>query len=236
MYYKKAKELLLICMASLVLTSCGNAVLVKEDSKSETNTIVKGIDDPSKESNHPEVEAYSELLKGMLQDVDESLRVALITIDNDNTYELAVFQGNAHNDGALLYSYRDNEVVSLAIDGFSQYGSYGSFELLQNLGMISYNYDRNGGAGEYRFYLSLANGKMTLDKEMRADITFTEDGELKENKYYLDGQEITGEEYESIIESYEAPLSEIVDYDSCYEIMKEEDIPEALSQEYYSID
>ena len=35
---------------------------------------------------------------------------------------------------------------------------------------------------------------------------------------------------------YEASLSEIVDYDSCYEIMKEEDIPEALSQEYYSID
>lgn len=194
------------------------------------------IDDPSKESNHPEVEAYSELLKGMLQDVDEPLRVALITIDNDNTYELAVFQGNAHIDGALLYSYRDNEVVSLAIDGFPEYGSYGSFELLPNLGMISYSYDRNGGAGEYRFYLSLANGKMTLDKGLQADITFTEDGELKENKYYWDGQEITGEEYESIIESYEASLSDIVDYDSCYEIMKEEDIPEALSQEYYSID
>lgn len=190
------------------------------------------VDDASVESTHPEIAAYNDLLEEMIQENIEPLRVALLLIDNDATYELAVFQGASHSEGALLYSYQENKVIPLAIDGFPQYGSYGWFELFPNQGVISYSYDRNFGAGEYLFFLSFANGKMTLDKELRLDLIYTAEGELKDRKYYLNNEEITEEEYDSIIEGYEGSLSKTISYDSCYEVLEVDDISRALSQEY----
>lgn len=216
--------------------SSNKTYILNEESLELLRTGKVEVDVASEKSKHPEITAYKDLLEDMIQETEEPLRVTLIMLDNDNTYELVVFQGDLHNEGALLYSYRDNTVIPLAIDGFPQFGSYGSFELFPNQGMISYSYDRSGGAGEYLFYLSFSNGKMTLDKELQLDLIYTDDGELIECKYYLNDKEITEEKYNSIIQTYEDSLSTIVRYDSCYEVMGKDDIPEALSHEYIDKD
>ncbi len=100
MYYKKAKELLLVCMASLVLTSCGNAVLVKEDSKSETNTIVEGIDDSEDNNLQNVYNAYADYLEnnplyegfevGEYETYETKLAFSLVYIDEDDIPELII--------------------------------------------------------------------------------------------------------------------------------------------------
>lgn len=206
MNYKKAKALFLMCV-TLVLTGCRNG-----------------------DVQHPEIGAYTDLLEEKIQETEEPLGVTLITLDDDDTYELVIFEGDKHNDGALLYTYKDKKAVPLAIDGFSSFGSYGALEIWPNKGILSFSYDRNGGYGEYQYFLSLKDGKISLEHELQLDVIFTEDGGSGGNQYYSDGKEISEEEYNSIIDSYDESSSTIVSYESCSKVEEPDDIATALTK------
>lgn len=207
MYYQRTKALFLMCMI-LLLTGCQN-----------------------RDIQHPEIGVYTNLLDEMIRETEQPLGVTLIMLDDDNTYELVVFEGDKHNDGAFLYTYEDNKAVPLTIEGFHSFGSYGAFEYWPNKGILSFSYDRNGGYGEFQYFLTLRNGKISLDRELKSDVIYTEAGELEGNKYYSNEKEISAEEYNSIIDSYGEASSSIVSYESCSKVLDPKDISTALSIE-----
>ena len=120
------KKLLVLALAAMMLVGCKQ----EDPEPKETNEKVvrdSKENEPKKESKyeHEELDAYEEVLSNHLKDNKDGFAAALINIDDDDYYELAMFNGDTKADGAYLYTYKDGKAIDMATDGFPFYGSYG---------------------------------------------------------------------------------------------------------------
>lgn len=174
----------------------------------------------------PELNAYEEVLSEHLADMPNGFAAELIYIDEDDTYELAIIDGSAHSDGAYLYTYKDGSVVSLADKDFPFFGSYGSFCYVEKENLFSYDYDGAGMIYSYAFRIEDKKAVPYCSLSVRTD--FSEDEKIKYKNF---DEEITKDEYDSLIKKY--CMNDdwiIVDYSHCSFLSSEEDIETFLSQ------
>ncbi len=206
----KHNTIILIFSALVLLTGCGKA-----DSKADTD--------------QSEIGAYKELLTEKLQESgSDSLGVALIDLNSDDIYELAIIEGDAHNQGAYLYTYKDGKAISLNTDEFPFYGEYGSFSYNPGNSKVFCDYETEDTFSEY--YFNFEKDALKLEHSLRNEIVSFDDNE---HLYYLDDEAVSEEEYDQTSEDLKANFfnSDYVNvyYGACSKVSTIEDIEEALS-------
>lgn len=213
----------------------------EEISETESYTLEEttAIEDAASEEVKEIVDAYKEVLE---QDKYlEKGRYQLIYLNDDDIPELAVICDFAHVSGADIYAYIDGKAELLAVSeeegGYDNFGQWGSLFYCERKGQIWWEYERNGGEGEFGFICQW-NG---IDSELKmlqsyAIDIYYENGnpsEFEEVKeiYSIDDNEVSREDYMASIDSwgeiktfyYEdgTALSEVVDIEqSLYEAME----------------
>lgn len=233
MNYKIVKKIISIFIASSLLTSCGKPssttynknsdITVAEDSSTNTEPIDK---------NHPELTAYKDLISDTLQETSDSdLRVARINLDNDDIYELAIFEGDAHNQGAYLYTYKDGDVISLNNDDFPFYGQYGGFSYNPKNKKLHYDYDSANKSVE--FYFTFENASLNLDYFLSHDINSDDVDNIEEHFYYVNDDIVSRKEFNQVADDMHSDCysSDVVYlyYGDCCEVSTTDDIDYALS-------
>lgn len=167
----------------------------------------------------PELNAYEEVLSDHLVDMPDGFGAELIYIDEDDTYELAIIDGNSDSDGVYLYTYDDGSAISLAIDGFPAYGRYGSFSYVKKENIFSFDY--GGEIDNSRYYTFFAFG--IKDKKSVPYCSLSENYYDEESTVYKNfGKEITKEEYEVLYKKYSSIKK--LDYNHCCLISSDEEI------------
>lgn len=190
------KKIIVLALAAMMLMGCkkeeSEPIEMKEEVVTEANE-----DTVEKESRyaHEELDAYSEVLSEHLKDTKDGFSATLISIDDDDYYELAMFDGDAKADGAYLYTYKDGEAIDMATDGFPFYGSYGQLNYVPNSGYFSYDYDGASvdDGGDFMFFaFSLKDGKVenlcSLERvfyydDSIADVFSNHDKDISESEY-----------------------------------------------------
>ncbi len=203
----KHNTIILIFSALVLLTGCGKA-----DSKADTD--------------QSEIGAYKELLTEKLQESgSDSLGVAFINLNSDDIYELAIIEGDAHNQGAYLYTYKDGKAISLNTDEFPFYGEYGSFSYNPGNSKVFCDYETEDTFSEY--YFNFERDALKLEHSLRNEIVSFDDNE---HLYYLDDEAVSEEEYDQTSEDLKANFfnSDYVNvyYGACSKVSTIEDIIE----------
>ena len=229
------KKLLVLALAAMMLVGCKQ----EEPEPKETNEKVvrdSKEDEPKKESKyeHEELDAYEEVLSDHLKDNKDGFAAALINIDDDDYYELAMFNGDTEADGAYLYTYKDGKAIDMATDGFPFYGSYGYMNYVPKSGYFSYDYDGNGGDtnGDFMFFaFNLKDGKVenlcSLERvfyydDSRADVFSNHNKEISESEY--------NELYQKYWYDYNGDDLEDLYYEGCSKLTSEDDIEAFLAE------
>ncbi len=177
----------------------------------------------------PEIEAYREFLRDYYDEEEQDFYAAVLHLDEDDQYELAVLTEFGYEYSVNLYKYEDEEVVSLAIDGFPFYGTSGNFYYFDQENCFYYVYENTSGdtVKVTEFVFSLQDGEVVLEHEFTKETEF----DSEECTYYVDDEEVdedTYKEYESEYDTYDVYSHDCLYTSYCYHIEKKADIDEAL--------
>lgn len=206
------KRLGAICFAALLLTACGGEKAAPEVTETEQTTasVTETASETSAATDTPA--DYKALYKEKLSEIRENEEYEpsistfdLYDIDNDGTPELIVAFGNYHAAMVTIYSVCDGEVKKLcdpAIgDEYSGFGSWGTAQVAEG-GYIASRYSGMGSG--YADYYRLENGELTHLVSSEHHMYFTDESEEERDKFVIDGNEVSEEEYKEAAEKYEA--------------------------------
>lgn len=219
----KAKRYYVIIFAVIIIlsvfSSCGNkkaedsepgsttdtATLTETETERETETESQTATVTAVEPDTGYLSAYKNKLRDILSGKEELIDnqaeeidnycFSLIYLDDNDIPELVVSSGNGKFSPAVLFTYNENEVTNQG-----NYGCFGVFDYMPRTGIFTqYSY---GAMNSEEIYYKLEN----------ADITqltvFGRRGDISSEiiHYYIDGNEVTEEEYNSKTDSYD-PLN-----------------------------
>ncbi|MCR4568685.1 MAG: hypothetical protein K5769_11580 [Pseudobutyrivibrio sp.] len=80
------------------------------------------------EKNHPEIKAYQNVIKGYLDKGKSNIGVCLFRLNNDKTYELAVFEGMKSDDKVYLYTCQNDKAVQIESGNQKSFGKDGKLK------------------------------------------------------------------------------------------------------------
>lgn len=197
------KRMLCLILGIGLITACGKEEVKPADEKIDEEVESVNTDEEVVDNKYSreELNAYSQILEEHLKECPDGFGVNLIYIDEDDTYELAIIDGDAHNEGAYLYTYSDGKAVSLQSEAFPFYGSYGTFFYSEKNNYFCYDWDgASADYGNYMFFaFSIKDGKAVPYCELYRKFYFDDDfDDVFENN----NEKITQEEYESLYEKY----------------------------------
>ena len=182
-------------------------------------------DESKDEYARPELNAYEEILTEHLADMPDGFGAELIYIDEDDTYELAIIDGNSDSDGVYLYTYDDGSAIPLAIDGFPSYGRYGELFYIEKENIFYFGYSGETRDSSYDNFFSF-NIK---DKKTVPYCALTKESIGEDKIVYKNfGKEITADEYESFYIKF-TPNRKIGDY-RCSKLSSEQEMKTFLSE------
>lgn len=215
----RIKTLIILGICAVLATGCGKEVPATEESTVDSSGIAEIINStrenaPSTEASEeamdesftytysrPELTAYGKVLSKYLKDKGGEFGADLIYIDEDDTYELAIINGDAASDGAYLYTFKDGNAISLESKGFPFYGSYGAFSYSKKNNYFCYDYSSTGGdSGRFMFFAFHIEDAKTVN-ECSLDRTFYFSDDSK-NVFYNQGEQITEAVYDSLYQKY----------------------------------
>lgn len=128
----------------------------------------------------------------------------LYDIDGDGVPELFLAFGNFHAAGVFVYTVRDGEAVQLCTSDKEYFGSWGR-TMVNSSGFLASRYFGMGSG--YADYFRLENGQLTLmvsSEHHMLYMGFPDENEAEQDKFVIDGIEVSEEEYNSAVEKYEA--------------------------------
>ena len=246
------KKMALLLVITIAFTGCGIFKISRKNNIPEIYLHNSTEDNKSSDNNDSinhgtidyvdlekeEIKAYIDVCTEHLNECPDGFRATILYLDEDDIYELAIFDGNSNGDGALLYTYGNGEVVPLCNDDFPQLGMYGSFGYVVK-GNSFYSEMESTSVDRYHlefWSFSIVDGELKLNCDLDNVDYFDEAGEVENNEYYVNGDLSTEDEYDSLMdEYYESQNMIIVSYDECEAIKTEDDIEEALSIDYANI-
>lgn len=179
--------------------------------KGTINSVLgEGTDDPASESESNS--DYKALYKAKLAELRETEEYEpsissfdLYDIDNDGTPELFVAHGNYHAAMATIYTVHDGEVKKLCDpalgDEYSGFGSWGMAQVAEG-GYISSCYFGMGSG--YADYYHFENGELTHLLSSEHHMYFPDESGEEQEKFVIDGDEVSEEEYNEAVREYEA--------------------------------
>ncbi len=175
----------------------------------------------------------SQLTSFYLAKDHKQLNATLLKIDEDDIYELAIFEGGSVSEGAYLYTYKDGKVVSLSMGDSREFGDDGTFGYFEGCNCFYELYEDvyDEGTDINEFIYSIDNESVIVDHFT----TQTAYKDETQNVYGIDGNLVTKEEYEAFDAEYLEKYGDYyhtVYYYICPEVNSEEDIAEALSKDY----
>lgn len=128
----------------------------------------------------------------------------LYDIDGDGVPELFLAFGDYHAAGVFVYTVRDGEVVQLCTSDKEYFGSWGR-TMVNSSGFLASRYF--GMGSDYADYFRLENGQLTLmvsSEHHMQYMGFPDESEPEQDKFVIDGNEVSEEEYSSAVGEYEA--------------------------------
>lgn len=179
------------------------------------------------------VEEQSEALEGYAsflqeyelsrQDSDsgEELGFALLYLDGDEVPELVVMEGTAHAQGASVFMFRDGKVIALGT-----YGQYGAMPYREKEGLLFDDYDTQGNLHFGVYQIKGDHTALLQSCDYWAGLP--EGGE--EPAYWVDGKEVTEEQYWAVSDKWDAGGYQMIQYDGCRKLPGT-DIPKSLQEE-----
>ena len=175
--------------------------------ETETETTTESVNEA------PDISAdYKTLYKEKLSEIQEYEEYEpsistfdLYDIDNDGTPELIAAFGNYHAAMVTIYSVWDGEVIKLSDpslgDEYSGFGSWGMAQAADG-GYIASRYSGMGSG--YADYYRLENGELTHLVSSEHHMYFPDESEEEGNKFVIDGNKVSEEEYNEAVGKYEA--------------------------------
>ena len=222
------RKLLVSIIGLCLVVGCGKQGNIDEvvDNK-ESVTAIQEVCEENIYSRE-ELLAYKDILVNSLKEQSDGFGAALIYIDDDNYYELAIINGDAHNEGVYLYTYKDGKAVSLQNDNFPFYGSYGSFSYVKKENLFYYYWD---GAGvdkghDLFFAFTIEEGKAIPCCELEQIFYYEDD---TKHTFYNFSEEILEDEYNSLYQKYSVD-GILVDDDLCTHVSTEDEIDTFLKK------
>lgn len=238
MVSKRINKIVLIFTALALLTGCGNSDSTIDDKNANLVAVEKTATNTERiDNNLPEIIAYKKLISDALQKPDNSdLGVAVINLNDDDIYELAIFDGDAHNQGAHLYTYKDGQVILLNNDAFPFYGQYGSFSYNPQKKKVFYDYDSSNSLSSFYFSFEYERENIKLDYSLRHEIIYDSIDNVDDHLYYVNDHAVSRKEYNQVSDDLYSDFfnSDTVHlyYGDSFKVDTIEDIEAALSTSY----
>lgn len=151
-------------------------------------------------------------------------RFALLFLDGDDVPELIVIEGTAHAQGASVYTFQKRHVISVGT-----YGEYGALGYREKEGILFDDYDTQGDIFS-RVYQIKENQAVLLQSYDSIEPPYTGQEEEPEYTYYVDGKEVTEEQYQEVSDKWSADGYRMIQYDDC-RALPESDIQRELQEE-----
>lgn len=188
---KIVKQIMFISLLAILVMGCS---VKKEDNNYQYFSISK-----------PEVDAYklflTEKLENPQKNRETGFKVALIRLDEDEVYEMALLSKNDSEYPLTLYGYQGGQVVELNVDEVSFTDGPGrTFAYLE--GQNCFYYSRLRIEGDDSLYtkviFSMENGQPYLEHTISYLWASYETQDPDTASYYFDSEEITREEYKEL--------------------------------------
>lgn len=183
------------------------------ETETETETETEAETTTESVNEAPDTSAdYKSLYKEKLSELRENEEYEpsistfdLCDIDNDGTPELIAAFGNYHAAMVTIFTVRNGEVIKLSDpslgDEYSGFGSWGTAQVAEG-GYIASRYSGMGSG--YAVYYRLENGELTHLVSSEHHTYFTDESEEEGDKFVIDGNEVSEEEYNEAVGKYEA--------------------------------
>lgn len=146
---------------------------------------------------------------------------ALLYLDGDEVPELVVMEGIAHAQGASVFMFRDGKVIALGT-----YGQYGAMPYREKEGLLFDDYDTQGNLHFGVYQIEEDHPALLQSYDYWAGLP--EGGE--EPAYWVDGKEVTEEQYWAVSDKWDAGGYQMIQYDDCRKFSGT-DIPKSLQEE-----
>ena len=235
------KSLISILLALSFVTGCGKAAEIDEILAEPVEEVVEStaqesVEEPVEEQteeeevvdlySRPELNAYYKVLTDRLAEDPDGFGADLIYIDEDDSYELAILDGEAHADGAYLYTCVDGKAVSLESEGFPFYGADGSFSYGQKQNLFCYDDAlSNPDGGHFMFFaFSIKDGQAVPYCSLSREWLYED---RTKDVFENFGETVTEAEYEDLYNKYWCDICldlTTVYYGNCDNLASEEDI------------
>lgn len=163
-----------------------------------------------------------------LADIKGEARFSLIYLDDDDTPELVVFDGDSHIDGASLYVCEQGEAVYVG-----RYGEWGTAIYQAGKGIIFHDYE-HGGHGIGSVHQIDGTEDILLQEFQFQQLELEDDLEEVSYSYWVDGREVSEKEYDDARKKWYDESHQVIHYDACTPI-KCTDIYAALEQELQTL-
>lgn len=155
---------------------------------------------------------------------EQELRFALLFLDGDEVPELIVMEGWAHAQGASVYLFQEGEVISIG-----EYGQYGALCYREKDGLLFDDYDTQGNFHSWVYQIE-GKQAVLLQSYDYCQVIAGEGEETPQDTYYVDGKEVTEEQYQKVSDGWSADGYQMIEYDHCRALTKT-DIRKALQEE-----
>lgn len=155
---------------------------------------------------------------------EQELRFALLFLDGDEVPELIVMEGWAHAQGASVYLFQEGEVISIG-----EYGQYGALCYREKDGLLFDDYDTQGNVHSWVYQIE-GKQAVLLQSYDYCQAIAGEGEETPQDTYYVDGKEVTEEQYQKVSDGWSADGYQMIEYDHCRALTKT-DIRKALQEE-----
>lgn len=191
--------------------------------------------------NKPEVNAYKDFLSRQ----KKGFNVALIRLDEDDVYEMALLRKDTDKYIISIYEYKNEQVVEIDMAEHDFYDKPGrTFAYLEGQNCFYEEINMIDGDDSYMYknIFSVSEGKVNLEKAISSVFTSYKSNNLKNLKYYIDGEEVTKSQFVEIDKTYELNNDqEIIPEgffelraDYMVEVRSKKDLEKALSADYFS--
>lgn len=125
----------------------------------------------------------------------------LFDVDCDGIPEHFAAYGSYHVAGVFVYTVRNGEVIQLCTPDKEYFGSWGTTEV-NDKGFLASRYF--GMGSDYTDYFRLENGQLTLMVSSEHHMCFPDESGEEPDKFVIDGNEVSEEEYNEATQKYNA--------------------------------
>lgn len=234
---KIVKQIMFISLLAILVMGCS---FKKEDNNYQYYSISK-----------PEVDAYklflTEKLENPQKNRETGFKVALIRLDEDDIYEMALLRKDGDKYRITMYEYSNDQVIELGIDGYDFYDSPGrTFAYLEgkNCFFEACRTIKDEDVYFTKNIFSISNRTIYLDKALLSIWSSYEANNLETVKYYINDEEVSDVQFNNV--NYEYDLNQDIDSnpivpagfyelraDYLTEVNSKKDLEKALSEDYF---